>query len=297
VTNAAFEEARKRGLKNLGRESFEEATAWFETAAAFASTPAETALAEIHLGSVAVLQGTPSARVAALPALLLRRDSPLHVYLAAYYLTIHCAEGRRLEAAERYLKLLLSAADEIANPYYSASAYDIRSELAFGRGAFDAAYDDAVRARETIAGCAPSEEVAMARAVIAHNCGYALLGQGRYEEALAPLQQGTEAMEACGAASSAVQAHMSLAFVHFALGDARKSERHLDIVEERIVEATEWLTKYIYYLRGEIAQRCGRHAEARAQYRRLCRFYPDFANLVELLSSVSLFPLLLPERN
>ena len=294
--DVGFEEVRLRGLESMRRGSFAEANAYFGAAEGVASTPAEAALAQIHLASVSVLQGVASRRIDELPLLLMRHDSPHHVYLAAYYLAIHFAETRQAQPAARYRKVLLAAAEEMGDPYYLASAYDVISDIARSSGEFAAAHEYSLRAGETIAGCAPSEESALARAVIRHNLGYALLCRGFYGEAIAPLRAGAAALEACAAGFDATNAHLNLAFAHFALGDIDESEEELGIVDERIAETTEWLRKYVYYIRGEIAQRRGRHAEARAEYRRLAELYPAFANLVDLLSSVSLFPLLLPER-
>src|SRR5205823_14650276 len=142
---------------------------------------------------------------------------------------------------------------------------DVVSEIALGRGDFVTAYHYAMRALDAIPNGAASEEWAMTRAIVRHNLGYALLGQGCYERAIVPLREGAAAFEACGARAHAVQAYINLAFAQFAVGDVDESERHLHAVEERILEPTAWLRKYVYYLRGEIAQRRGRHAEVRAE--------------------------------
>jgi tetratricopeptide (TPR) repeat protein len=296
MSDAAFEQSRTCGIQRMRVGAFAEAAAHFEDAETLASTAADRALAQIHMASVCVLQGTPSRRIDELPVLLMRHDSPRHVYLASYYLALHFAEERRTDAAARYLTLLFDAAEAMDDSYYRAGAYDVGCNVARSAGDLAMEYEYALRANETIAACAPTDDAVMARAAIGHNLGYALLAGGHYENAVDPLRRGADALDACGAGAIAVQAYINLAFAHFAVGDHEESEQHLQVVEERIVPTTEWLRKYVYFLRGEIAQRRGRYGEARSEYRRLCEHYPAFANLVELLSGVSLFPLLLPER-
>jgi len=219
MTDAAFESLRTRGITSLGCGALDDARRLFDAAENLASTPGETALAQIHLASVSVLQGVQSDRIDALPRLLMRHDSPLHMYLASYYLAIHLAEKRKLSAAARYVRLALHAADEMANPYYLAAAYDVGAEIAICRGDFGAASDYAACAANAIADCPVSRESAMAHKVIAHNHGYALLGRGHYEKAIAPLREGAASLEACGARVYAGHAYMNLSFAYFALSD------------------------------------------------------------------------------
>lgn len=292
-----YDELREQGSCDLREGRFADAAAHFEAAALCASSFAAAAMARIHRASVDVILGLSSRNVSELPELVLRRDSPQQRFLASYYLAMFLVGRRQIARADRYLQIAFESAGEIDDPYYVASAYDIASELAMARGAFDVSHDHVVRAAEMLAGCELSEQVTMARACMAHNIGYALLARGAYAEAVVALRRGVAALEAAGAGPNLAPPYVNLALAQLMIDDCEGSEAHLAAFEAHVMPHTEWLRRYAYYLRGEIAQRRGRYAEARREYGRLREYYPEFAHLVDVLSGVSLLPLLLPERN
>lgn len=297
MTPATFPELREAGLKHMREGRYADAEESFRAAHAAATTEADAALAEIHCASVAILQGETSAPVAMLREILIRRHTTLHVFLASYYLTIHLSARRDREAAERYLAILLDAAAELNDPYYLATSWDVASEVALSQGSFDVAYDRALRAQAEIARCAPSEAATMARGVIEHNVGYALLGLGRYGEAIIPLREGIAGLQRSGCGAHSATGYINLALALFIDGETEESEAYLIAAEQGLTGDTQWLAPYVHYLRGEIAQRRGNHAEARMHYERLREYYPDFQNVADILAVVSLLPVLLPERS
>ena len=126
---------------------------------------------------------------------------------------------------------------------------------------------------------------------------YALLGLGRYGEAIIPLREGIAGLQRNGCGAHSATGYVNLALALFTIGETEESEAHLIAAEQGLTDDTQWLAPYVHYLRGEIAQRRGNHAEARTHYERLREYYPDFQNVADILAVVSLLPVLLPERS
>jgi hypothetical protein len=81
----------------------------------------------------------------------------------------------------------------------------------------------------------------MARGVIEHNVGYALLGLGRHAEAIAPLREGIARLQRNGCGAHAATGYINLALALFGDGATDESEAYLLAGEQGLTDDTQWL--------------------------------------------------------
>lgn len=298
MSSPTFDELRREGVRALRKGDYSAAGALFERAARCATSDAEKTRAIICAASVAVFSGEPSELIHELPKIVLSRDDAWNVWLSAYHYGNYLVDHNKRAVATKYLTIMFEQLPALdPKQPYAALSFDFACALALAERKFGDACRFAMRAREAVALCDPSEDTASAAAVIEHNLGYALLGDGKPVQAIPHLQAGFEALEALGTADrDRAEIHVNLAFAHLLIDHLEEAQAHLDLLERHIDAASEWLRPYLLYLRAEVAQRRGEEEPAERYYEQLQEHDPRLRGLSKVLSRVSLLPIMLPER-
>lgn len=287
-----FETLIDDGMAALDRAEFDAAAELFRQAESIASNEADRALAAMRLAAIDVLRTRPDADLRVFRENVMRRHSPMHLFIASYYLTIAAIDRDDREAATRYLPVLLEAARQLEDPTWTiracnvaAGAESIRGNhiaaIAYGRVALDA-FEQSDR-----------DDDEMNRAFVVHNHVYNCLAASEYEEALHYAGEAVERAEATGNRPLLRQALVTTALAYLCRDRLAEAQETIDRAEPMI--GGTYLEKYLHYLRGEIARRRGDRDEAARHFRRLEALYPGMPTLTEMLLSMNLAPFLLPE--
>ncbi len=287
-----FDALVRDGLAALRRGDYPAAESCFRQACDAAVDDAQSSLALMHAASIGVVRQAPDVDLNVFRENLVRRRTPQHVYVAAYYLTMAAIDRNDRQAADRYLPALLMVANEGSSAGARLRAYDLAAAVESMRGNHVAAIEysrvalDALRDYE-------GDDLPMLRAGLTHNLAYNCLAANEFAEALAYADAAVPLARELGNADVLRQALVTAAFAHLCRED-------LDGADELAAQAMELaegkpLEKYVHYVRGEAARRRGAREVAAAHFRRLEAFYPGIPTLTEMLLSMNFAPFLMPE--
>lgn len=290
-----FADLIERGLVELRNGEFTAAEKIFADAAATAPNESDRTLVQIHEASAAVLDERSSLAVEALPHLLLRGDTPHHVFLAAYYLIMHLCHRGEAGRAAWYVPHILSAADALSDPVARAGAYESAAAVALTRHEYEKAKEYSIQALNSLPEEVTESRAILMRAASLNDVGYAYLGLGQRTVAVQYLEESITVLESAGLVAYTTEPYLNLAFAAVAMGKTDCAAAALATLDARKSHLNVRLLKYLYYLRGELLDASGDHAGALENYKQLQTFYPNFANITDTLAAIRLLPLLLPE--
>ncbi len=287
-----FDEAMKSVLHALEEAHFAEAIVLLDDAASLASDDAERAHVQLQRAAIPLLQNNFHSDLNVFRENLVRRHTPLHVWIALYYLTIAAVDRNDRESADRYLPQLLDATRELNEPDRTLRAYDVLAAVESMRGNHVAAVEynkAALLESETCDG----PGAVSTRAFITHNLVYNCLAASEYREALVYAPRFLAMAEQLGNELLLRQGRITVAFAYL-------TNELLDEAETLAIRAYELakgtrLERYVHYLRGEVARRRGNRDEAAEHFHRLEALYPDIPGVAEMLLSMNVAPFLLPE--
>jgi tetratricopeptide (TPR) repeat protein len=287
-----FDESMKAVLKALEDARFGDAIPLLDRADSIAADDAQRALVEMQRAAIPLLQNNRESDLNAFRENLVRRHSPLHVWIALYYLTIAAVDRSDRESADRYLPQFLEVTKQFDEPDRLVRSFDLMAAVESMRGNHVAAIEYSTVAfteSERVEGpSAPST-----RAFLAHNLVYNCLAAGEYREALAHTPRMIAMAEELRHELLLRQARVTAAFVYL-------TNNMLDDAEMLAMRAAEVaigtrLERYVHYVRGEIARRRGDRDEAAAHFRKLEPLYPGIPGVAEMLLSMNVAEFLVPE--
>jgi len=261
-------------------------------AGAIAADEAERALAAMHMAGIPLLQNRPDADLNVFRENLVRRHSPQHVLVAAYYLVMASVDRNDRAGAERYLPTLLDAATASTDTSARMRAWDLVAGVESIRGNHVAAIEygrAALAELETYDG----DDGADLRVAFTHNLAYNCLAANLLAEAVEYADASIPLAEELGNPRDLRQALVTGAMAHLCRNDLERAGALADRADGVAGEPS--LEKYVHYVRGEIARRRGDVAEATRHFRRLEPFYPNMPTIAEVLLSMNVAPFLLPE--
>ena len=287
-----FEEELEAIRAILGRAEWDEARRAIDHAESLASDEPQHALVAMHRASIPVLRQDPNPDLRVFRENIVRRHSPRHVFMSAYYILIHAIQTSDRVIAERYLAPFVEAARQRADPYYDNLANEIIATVESMRGDHDAAIE---RQRAALASLDSYEgdDALLLRTTQTHNLAYNCLAANRLDEALQHAHAALALGESVGRADYLGHILLTAAFANLC------SER-LDAVEDLTERAARFVAgtryeRYIHYLRGELARRRGDVFLASEHFEKLEELYPEIPGVAEILLSLNVAPFLLPE--
>ncbi|HYI13568.1 MAG TPA: hypothetical protein VEK57_31290 [Thermoanaerobaculia bacterium] len=276
-------------LRKAGYAAAEDALGRAE---AVATSEADLALVQIHRASIPVLQGSRGAEWNVFRENIVRRHSPKHVQLSAYYIVVNAIDRNDRTAAERYLPVMLDAAHALGEPGTTVAVYDAAAAVESMRGNHVAAIEYS-KAAFLEAEQYEGPDATFTRAGVAHNVAYNCLAGNELAEALRYINIALPYAERLGNPDVLRQVLLTAAFTYLMNDRLDEAERFTGRAEP--LAAGMRLEQYVHYVRGEIARRRGNHVTAKEHFRRIEAFYPEMPGVAEMLLSMNFAPFLMPE--
>lgn len=270
------------GLQQLWSGAADAAIELYDRALELAESDDVRELVTIRKAEALIAAERDGAEVSALPAVIMRRRSPRHVYLAAYALMRRHADAEDRKRAQFYGEIARNAAAELDDPFARANVLNglgvilvadsqfTAGEEAFLQALYLAEYSDDARLRELSVG------------VTANLGGTKILldkpkdGIRLIESVLRDLTVTEERTEAM---LDLAIGYMSLEQYEIAESFAR--EAHGMATSRR-------QTRNANHLLGEICIRVQRYDEADQYFDVVASYYPDFKNVKQLLVAVDI---------
>lgn len=286
------DDAMRAAIAALDRASWEEAEQHLRAAEELATSDAELALVRMRQTGVSVLRGRRDVDLNVLRENVVRRHSPMHVWIASYYLTINAIDTNDRASAERYLPPFLEATRTLDDPSLTLRSYDVIAAVESMRGNHVAAmeYDNVALAE---AARYTGDDALAMQAFVTHNTVYNCLAANRYREALEHADAAIELAERLGNPALLRQCLITVSFAHLCSDRLDETERLADRAAELARDTR--LERYVHYLRGEVARRRGDTEKAAEHFRRVEAFYPDIPGVSDMLLSMNVAPFLIPE--
>jgi tetratricopeptide (TPR) repeat protein len=284
TTNQESLRLRQLALDAMWQGSFEEAIDFYDAANAVAETDDVRELITIGKAEALIACERDGAEITALPAIVMRRRTPRHVYLAAYALMRKHNEGDDRRRALFYGEIARDAAAELGEAFSRAKVLNTMGIILTAESRFRDAiesFDMSLAALSQVSG--RENEVAFSRVgILANLAGAKVLG-GDITEGIDLLSKVLPRLEDDYSRTEAV---LDLCFAYIEL------ERYAE-AEFLGIEALELATvgrqiRNANHMLGEIMVRTGRSEEAEGYFSVVAGFYPDYKNVKELLFTVDL---------
>jgi tetratricopeptide (TPR) repeat protein len=272
------------GLQQMWNGAAEAAIETYDRALAVAETDEVRELVTIRKAEALIAAEQEGPEITSLAAIVMRRRSQRHVYLAAYALMRRFADQEDRKRALFYGDIARTAADEMEDPFARVTALNgvgvvlvIESRFTEAIELFDQGL--AIIALEPD----PNERLTMMRSLILGNLGGAKVLSGDYDEGIVLLESVLPLMDEDYLIAECC---LDLCFAYTELGKYRTAERfaqralNLATVRRQVRNAN--------HLLGEICMRTGRYDQADSYFDTVASYYPDFKNVKQLLVAVDL---------
>ena len=272
------------GLQHMWRGDVEAALAAYDRALADVESDESRELITIRKAEALIAADREGLEVAALPAIVLRRRSARHVYMAAAVLMRRFVEADDRRKAIFYGDIARAAASELDEPMALASVLNHLGITLVADSQFDAAMTALEEGLATIAGLLADREDARAlQASLLVNLGGAKVLRGENEEGVRLLES---ALDRLDDDYTVAEACLDLCFGLMQLESYEAAERYgrrafeLASVKRQVRNAN--------HLLAEICLRTGRYDESDDFFDVVASFYPEFRNVKQLLVAVDL---------
>lgn len=273
------------GLQQIWNGAVEAAIETYDRALALAETDETRELVTIRKAEALIAAEREGAEVNALPAIVMRRRTPRHVYHAASALARKYSESQdERKRALFYADIARRAAEEMDDSYAQVFALNSVGLLLVIESRFAEAIDTFERALAVIA-LEPdqTDRLVTMRALVIGNLGGAKVLSGQYEEGIALSESILPLMDE---AYLIAEVCLDLCFAYTELEQFKKAERfghralNLATIRRQVRNAN--------HLLGEICIRTNRYDEADRYFDVVASYYPDFKNVKQLLVAVDL---------
>jgi tetratricopeptide (TPR) repeat protein len=283
-TDQQAHQLRDHALEQMWQGNVEAAIELYDQAALLAETEDLQELITIGKAEALIALEREGAEVSALPAIVMRRRSPRHVYYAAYALMRKFEEAEGRPRALFYGEIARQAAIELGEPLPRTNVLNGVGIILTADSRFSdaiAAFDEALAVLATLR--EHPERAASLRNYILANLGGAKILSGEIKDGMrlveGVLPQLTEAYER-------TEACLDLCFGYLELGQLEAAELFGQEALERATFGRQ--VRNANHLMGEITLRTGRYDEADKYFDVVAGFYPDYRNVKELLVTVDL---------
>lgn len=272
------------GLQRMWKGEIDAAIECYDRAMLLAAAEETRELITIRKAEALIACEREGAEVAALPAIVMRRRTPRHVYLAANTLQRRLCEASDRTRAIFYGEIARSAAGELGDPFAVASVLNnlgitLIADSQFAKGI--EVLEEALAAMAPL-GDARADHRSLTAAILG-NLGGAKVLNGEYEE-------GVKILESVFARLDdeylVVEACLDLCFGYLELGRYDLAEGY----GRRALESAsvKRQVRNANHLLGELCLRTGRYDESDAFFDVVASYYPDFKNVKQLLVAVDL---------
>lgn len=273
------------GLQQLWNGAADAAIEIYDRALAIAESDDVRELVTIRKAEALIAAEREGAEVNALPAIVMRRRSPRHVYLASYALARKYTESQdERKRALFYGEIARRAADEMEDSFARVSALNGMGVVMVVESQFSEAIETFERALAVVA-LEPDQtgRLITMRNIVIGNLGGAKVLSGSYDEGIALLEPVLPLMDEPYLIAEVM---LDLCFAYTERGEFRKAERYgqralnLATIRRQVRNAN--------HLLGEICIRTQRYDEADSYFDVVASYYPDFKNVKQLLVAVDL---------
>jgi tetratricopeptide (TPR) repeat protein len=273
-----------RGLQAMWRGEVEPAIELYDRAASAAESEETRELITIRKAEALIAVEREGAEIAKLPAIVMRRRSPRHVYLASYALMRRHSETQDRKRALSYGQTARAAATELGEPMACANVLN-------GIGVIhvvESEFRKAIEAFESALACIEEVHDHDARLLDVRNGVIANLGGARVLSG--DIDAGVALLETVlgrlGDDYAIVEACLDLCFGYL-------ERAQFDVAEQFGRRALELASldrqvRNAHHFLGEICVRQDRHEEADEHFDVVASYYPDFKNVKQLLVAVDL---------
>ncbi|HYR28155.1 MAG TPA: hypothetical protein VEU30_06790 [Thermoanaerobaculia bacterium] len=273
------------GLQQMWHGAVDAAIELYDRAIAIADTDETRELVTIRKAEALIAAEREGSEVNALPAIVMRRRSPRHVYHAASALTRKYSESQdERKRALFYADIARRAAEEMDDSYAHVFALNSVGTLQVIESSFTEAIDTFERALAIITlEAVQSERLEKMRDSLVGNLGGAKVLSGRYDEGIVLLESVLPRMDVDYLIAEVC---LDLCFAYTELGEYKRAERfgyralNLSTLRRQVRNAN--------HLLGEICIRTQRYDEADGYFDVVASYYPDFKNVKQLLVAVDL---------
>ena len=277
------EQLRQDGLGELRANRPEQALELFDAAFALDPQGEQRELLTINKASALVELRQNGPELQALPMILMRRSNPRHAFFAAYTLQYKFRLEGDYRKANVYGRQALAASEEIAGEGKAEVLLELGSTCIC-----DSRTEEAIeyfeQALALLEPAAPGRELSVAFAK--QNLGYSRIISGDVTRGVAMIHEAADQMKVIGAEGFLPESHIDLCYGYLELDELEKA-RHFG--ELGLAHATESRQiRNAHYLLGEVLYKLGETELAREQFHSLASYYPEFANLTNLLLAVDL---------
>lgn len=272
------------GLQHMWRDDVEAALAAYDRALVAAESEETRELVTIRKAEALIAAEREGSEVAALPAIVLRRRSPRHVYLAAGTLMRRFVELDDRRRAIFYGEIARGAAAELNEPLAYASVLNHLGITLLADSQFPPAIAMLNDGLATVANLVAEREEAQAlEASLLVNIGGANVLCGKTAEGLRILEAVLSRLEDD---YTVAEACLDLCFGHMQLEHYELAESYgrralgLASVKRQVRNAN--------HLLAEVCLRMERYDESDEYFEVVASFYPEFRNVKQLLVAVDL---------
>lgn len=272
------EDLRQQGLQKLRTNEPELAVALFDDALELSKDAETSELIGINKAFALISLGEDGEEVQKLPQIVLGRRNSRHVLLACYNLLFKYRLEGRYDRARFYGKIALECPNDdqswrlaILTELGSVELFDSQFEdaIEYYRQAFDLLEHDPLQ-----------------QSFVRHNIGYCTLISGDPAAGVEAIRDALAIMEANGLEGFIAEPHLDLALGYLEMERYELAQHHGRLGLEKAREERQ--IRNAHYLLGEIAHYRGDTQTADIHFEHLCRFYPDFPQLKNLLYAIDL---------
>lgn len=283
---AAFEELRSRGEREIQAGRLEEAAEILDQALAWVREQGDQRLVDLAVcnrSAVMIELGRGDSELPRLREILLRNSDPAGCRIAAYNIARHYELTKNYKKALFYARITRDRSESLGRRDWLASSYNLIGNTLLAESFVEQASVEYEKALGLI-----PDEPSVARAQILDNLGYCRVLQGRTAEGYTLLYESLSWLRRLGARRHEISARLDLCFAHLETGRYRHARRQ-GTLALRLAESLQDRdsVKNALYLLGEVANLSEDVHTARRHFTRLHRdFYPEAGYLPEFLLAV-----------
>ncbi|HET8774213.1 MAG TPA: tetratricopeptide repeat protein [Thermoanaerobaculia bacterium] len=270
------------GLQHMWKGEVDEALAAYDLAFALATAEDTRELITIRKAEALIAVERDGPEVAALAAIVMRRRSSRHVYLAANALVPRFTNADDRRRAIFYGEIAKSAVEELGDPFAHAALLNNVGVVLVEDSQFDRAIEllaEALAVLETLPESHPYADSLRCNATL--NLGGAKILADAYDEGIELIESVILEVED---ATWRADGLLDLGLGYLNIGDIDTAE---ELVREALALAsTRRQIRNGNHLLGEICMRTERWEEADIHFDVVAGFYPGFKNLKQLLTAV-----------
>lgn len=281
--NMRVEELRQSGLAKVREGALEDAIVLYDEALSLAEEETTRELITINKADAMIALERSGPEVQELARVIMRRRNPRHVYLSAYALQYkHRLEGD-LKRAMFYGELALRTADEANEPTWRRIVLLELGNIYLTDSQVPRAIECYKEAIAIDAESPDNRDRDMSHGYALENLGYCLVIEGQVDEGIETMLRSISILtDPIGLA----EAYIELCFAYMEKGDVEHAKYYGNTGLKIATEPRH--LRNVHYLLGELAYNEGDLATADAHFDELCRFYPNFTNLKNLLYAIDL---------